>query len=362
MAKKIKAAVIGAGIGKYHIEGYQKSGKADVVAVCDVNEDAAKSVACKFGIPNVFTDHKEMLASDVDCVSVCVPNKFHMPLCMDVLNAGKHCLTEKPLARNAAEGQKMVDAAEKNGVKFMIQFNNRYRPEAMLLKKYVEAGDLGDVYFARCGWIRRNGIPGWGNWFTTKEMAGGGPLIDLAVHMLDLTMWLMGNPEPDIVLASTYQKFGPKMEALGPWGTPNTKGVYDVEDMAAGMLKFKNGATILLEASWASRCEREWVWSTLMGDKAGASLERVFEVDGIDDTSVDTLKVFSQDHGGPVDRKLIVEPDQAMGRHNSVKHFVDCLTDPGVRMISPATDGQRIMKILDAMYKSAESGKAVNVK
>ena len=146
-------------------------------------------------------------------------------------------------------------------------------------------------------------------------------------------------------LASTYQKFGPKMEALGPWGTPNTKGVYDVEDMV-GMLKFKNGATILLEASWASRCEREWVWSTSWATRPARVSERVFEVDGIDDTSVNTLKVFSQDHGGPVDRKLIVEPDQAMGRHNSVKHFVDCLTDPGVRMISPATDGQRIMKVL----------------
>jgi len=363
MAKKIKAAVIGAGIGKYHIEGYQASGKADVVALSDVNPVALAEVCAKFDIPGAYTDFKEMLKDDaIDCVSVCVPNALHAPLVTECLKAGKHVLCEKPLARDAKEGQKMVDAAAAAGKKFMIQFNNRYRPEAMLLKQYADAGEMGNLYFARCGWIRRNGIPGWGGWFTSKEMAGGGPLIDLAVHMLDLTMWLMGNPEPETVLASTYSVFGPKMEALGPWGTPNKKGKFDVEDMAVAMIKFKGGQTIALEASWASRCKREWVYSTLMGDKAGASLERVFGFDGDDDTAIDTLELFTQEHGAPVNRDLIVEPDPAMGRHSAVKHFVDCLLDDSVEMISPATDGLRIMKILDAAYKSAETGKAVTIK
>jgi len=222
--------------------------------------------------------------------------------------------------------------------------------------------ELGKLYFARCGWIRRNGIPGWGGWFTNRDLAGGGPLIDLAVHMLDLTMWLMGNPEPVTVLASTYSVFGPKMEALGPWGTPNLKGKFNVEDMAVAMIKFAGGQTISLEASWASRCKREWVYSTLMGDKAGASLERVFGFDGVDDTSIDTLELYTQENGVPVNRELIVQPDPAMGRHSAVSHFVDCLLDDSVEMISPATDGLRIMKILDAAYKSAETGKAVNIK
>jgi predicted dehydrogenase len=358
---KIRAGVIGAGIGKYHIEGYQSHPQAEVVAVCDVNEQALGEVADDFGIPNTFTSHKEMLKMDLDCVSVCVPNALHRPLVVDCLKAGKHVLTEKPLAVNAREGQKMLDAAEATGKTLMIQFNNRYRPEAQLLKRYVEGGELGDIYFARCGWIRRNGIPGWGGWFTSKEVAGGGPLIDLAVHMLDMTMWLMGNPEPEICLASTYSVFGPKMQALGPWGTPNKKGKFDVEDMAVGMIKFAGGQTIMLEASWASRIRQELVYSTMCGTEAGASLERVFGFDGDDDTAIDTLELYTQENGVPVNRELIVEPDPAMGRLASVRHFVDCLIS-GKEPISPGTDGQRIMKILDAMYTSAETGKAVRIR
>lgn len=358
---KLRAGVIGAGIGKYHIEGYQAHGGAEVVALCDVNETALAAVAERYGIAQTFTDYRQMLQLDLDCVSVCVPNKLHAPLVIDCLKAGKHVLCEKPLARTAAEGQRMVDAAKAAGKTLMVQFNNRFRPEAQLLHQYVQAGELGDIYFARCGWIRRNGIPGWGSWFTNKDMAGGGPLIDLAVHMLDLTLWLMGNPEPEICMASTYSVFGPKMEGLGPWGTPNRKGKFDVEDMAVGMIKFQGGQTILLEASWASRIRREWVYSTLCGTKAGASLERVFGFDGNDDTAQDTLELYTQEHGVPVNRELIVEPDPAMGRHTAVQHFVDCVAS-GKQPLSPGTDGLRIMKILDAMYKSAASGKAVTIR
>ncbi|MGD9497607.1 MAG: Gfo/Idh/MocA family protein [Armatimonadota bacterium] len=358
---KIKAGVIGAGIGKYHIEAYQMHADAEVVALCDVNEEALAATAACYGIERAFTSHQEMLELDLDCVSVCVPNKLHAPLTIDCLSAGKHVLCEKPLARNAREGQRMVDAAEKAGLTLMVQFNNRFRPEARVLKGYADDGLFGDIYFARCGWIRRNGIPGWGGWFTQKEMAGGGPLIDLAVHMLDLTMWLMGNPTPELCLASTWSVFGPKMEALGPWGTPDRKGSFDVEDMAVGMIRFGGGQTILLEASWASRIKREWVYSTLMGTNAGASLERVFGVDGVDDSAIDTLEIFTQEQGEAVDRLVKVEPDPAMGRHAAVRHFVDCLIE-GKPPISPATDGLRIMKILDAMYKSAATGKAVAIK
>jgi len=360
--KKVIAGVIGAGIGKFHIQGYQMHPDAQVVAICDVNEALAKKVAADFGVPQVYADYKQMLKkAGLNAVSVCVPNFLHRPVAVDCLSAGVHVLCEKPLSVNAREGQKIVDAAAAAKRTLMMQFNNRYRPEAKLLKSYVEAGELGDIYFARCGWIRRNGIPGWGGWFTGRETAGGGPLIDLAVHMLDLTMYLMGNPEPVTCMASTYSVFGPKMEALGPWGTPNRQGVFDVEDMAVGMIRFAKGQTILLEASWASRIKREWVYSTLCGTKAGASLERVFRFDGVDDSSIDTLEVLTQEHGVPVNRSLIVEPDPAMGRTNAVQHFVDCLTT-GKQPVSPGTDGQRIMKILDAMYESAKKGKAVGIK
>jgi predicted dehydrogenase len=374
---KVRAGVIGAGIGKFHIKGYESAPGAEVVAVCDLDMNRALAAVRECGLlwgevetrHRVFTDYKRMLELvGLNAVSVCVPNALHRRVVVDCLNAGKHVLCEKPLSVNAREGKKMTDAAKANGKTLMMQFNNRYRPEAQLLKSYIEAGELGDLYFARCGWIRRNGIPGWGSWFTTKKMAGGGPLIDLAVHMLDLTMWLMGNPEPVTCLASTYQMFGPRAfgsamsvhaGGLGPWGTPNPQGKFDVEDMAVGMIRFDGGQTILLEASWASRIKREYVYSTLCGDRAGASLERVFGFDGVDDSSIDTLELFTQEHGVPVNRQLLVEPDPAMGRTNAVAHFVECLRD-GAVPCSPGTDGLRIMRILDAMYKSARTGKAVN--
>ncbi|MEA3401122.1 MAG: Gfo/Idh/MocA family oxidoreductase [Armatimonadota bacterium] len=358
---KIKAGVIGAGIGTYHIEAYQAHEDSEVVALCDLNEELLAETGEDYEIEKLFTDYEDMLELELDCVSVCVPNKFHAPITIDCLKAEKNVLCEKPLARTAKEGQKMVDAAEDAGLTLMVQFNNRFRPEAQVLKGHVDDGTFGDIYFARCGWIRRNGIPGWGGWFTQKEIAGGGPLIDLAVHMLDLTLWLMGNPEPEMCMASTYSVFGPEMEALGPWGTPDPKGTFDVEDMAVGMLKFADGQTVMLEASWASRIKREWVYSTLCGTEAGASLERVFAIDGVDETAIDTLELYTQEQGEAVDRVVKLEPDEAMGRHTAVEHFVDCLVE-GQEPISPATDGLRIMKILDAMYKSADQGKAVKIR
>ncbi len=358
---KIKAGVIGAGIGTYHIEGYQEHEDAEVAALCDLDGDVLAEVGTSYEIEELYTDYEEMLEeADVDCVSVCVPNKFHAPIVIDCLEAGKHVLCEKPLARNAEEGQTMIDAAEEAGRTLMIQFNNRFRPEAQVMKGHVDDGTFGDIYFARCGWIRRNGIPGWGGWFTQEEVAGGGPLIDLAVHMLDLTMWLMGNPKPVTCMASTYSVFGPEMAGLGPWGTPDPDGTFDVEDMAVGMLKFEDGQTILLEASWASRIKRERVYSTLMGTEAGASLERVFAIDGVDDSAIDTLELYTQEQGEAVDRIVKVEPDLEMGRHAAVMHFADCLVE-GQEPISPGTDGLRLMKILDAMDESAEMGKAVDI-
>jgi predicted dehydrogenase len=159
--RKVRAGVIGAGIGKFHIQGYQGHANAECVALCDLNGKLAKQVAQDFGVPRVFTDYKEMLKLEgLNAVSVCVPNALHRPVVVDCLNAGVNVLCEKPLSVNAAEGKKMTDAAKAAGKMLMMQFNNRYRPESQLLKQYIEGGELGEVYFARCGWIRRNGIPG----------------------------------------------------------------------------------------------------------------------------------------------------------------------------------------------------------
>jgi predicted dehydrogenase len=363
MAKSstLRVGVIGTNIGAYHLQGYQSHPQAEVVALCDVNPVALEATGAQYCVPALFTDYHEMLAlKKLDAVSICVPNFLHAPIAIAALQAGKHVLVEKPLSTDAKTGQKMIAAAKAAKKTFMIQFNNRYRPEAKVLKAAVDAGELGNLYFARCGWIRRNGIPGWGGWFTQKQYAGGGPLIDLAVHMFDLTWWLMGKPAPVYCLGATYSKFGPQREGLSSWGTPNWEGKYDVEDMAVGMIKFEGGATIMLEASWASRIEREWVYATLCGDKAGATLERQWGVDGQDETSIDKLRLFKQEHGAPVDEDLKVQPDPWMGRQAAVRHFVDSVLS-GKEPISPATDGLTILKVLDALYKSAQTGKGVNI-
>lgn len=354
--KKIRAGVIGLGVGQFHVQGYTMHPDAEVTAVCDLKKDLADRTAAQYGIPNVYLDYKEMLRSGaIDAVSVCVPNDLHRVMAIDSLQAGLNVLCEKPMTTSAREGKRMFDAAQASDKVFMMQFNNRYRPDSQFLKQAIAEGELGDIYFARCGWIRRNGIPGWGSWFTDVERAGGGPLIDLAVHMLDLTIYLMGNPEPVTCLASTYSAFGHKMEGLGPWGTPDLKGKFTVEDMAVGMIKFDGGQTIWVEASWASRIKEEYVFSTLCGTKAGANLETSFGPGG-----GDRLEMFTQERGVPVDRHVLVEPDPAMGRTNAVQHFCDCIVT-GKKPISPAEDGYRLMRVLDAMYKSAKTGKAVNI-
>ena len=362
MSRKLRMGVIGLGMGKGHAKSFKEHAECELAALCDTDPKRLDACSRELGVTQTFSDAKAMFArAGLDAVCIATPNKFHAPLTIAALKAGLHVLCEKPMAMNTAEALAMKAAADKARRNLMINFSYRFSPMSYALKQQVESGVIGDIYFGRTVWHRRRGMPGFGGWFGTKALSGGGPLIDLAVHMLDLTMWFMGNPEPETVLASTYSVFGPKMEALGPWGTPNPKGTFDVEDMAVAMIRFANGATIALEASWASRCKREWVYSTLMGTAAGASLERVFEVDGEDDTAVDTLEVYAQRHGQPVNEQLLFPADPAMGRHTAVGHFVDCLLS-GKQPLSPGGDGLRIMKILDAAYRSAQTGKAVAIR
>ncbi|MEM1444094.1 MAG: Gfo/Idh/MocA family oxidoreductase, partial [Verrucomicrobiota bacterium] len=199
----IKVGVIGAGgMAHYHIAGFRQAG-AEVVAMADVNEEAAKASAEKNEIPNVFGDVAEMLASGIDAVSIIVPNKFHAPLAIQALEAGKHVFCEKPPAMSAAEVEEMITARDKAGKFLMFNFNNRARPESREMMKFINDGVVGKINSAQAKWCRRTGIPGFGGWFTTKELSGGGPVIDL-LHMLDLAMYFMGNPKPSFVIGNTF--------------------------------------------------------------------------------------------------------------------------------------------------------------
>lgn len=344
-SSRVRVGIVGVGIGSYHAHAYSKLPNVEIAALCDIDADRARAVAERFGVPKIYTDYEAMLAEEqLDAVSVCTPNALHAPVAIAALEAGCHVLCEKPLSVSAEEGARIVAAAKKARGKFMIGMNNRFRGDTQVLKKHIDAGDLGEIYYARCGWVRRKGIPGMGSWFTRKELAGGGALVDIGVHALDLTLYLMGNPRPVSAYGATYAKFGPFGRGTGSWGTPTKGGEFTVEDLACGMVRFENGATLVLEASWAQHTACERLYSEVYGDKGGATLE--------------PLRIFTDMHGRPVD----IAPDfpSINGHEAEIAHFVWCIVE-NKQPIATAEQALDVMRILDAIYESAETGESVPI-
>ncbi|MCC6729008.1 MAG: Gfo/Idh/MocA family oxidoreductase [Chthonomonadales bacterium] len=342
----VRVGIVGVGIGRVHARGYGKCPNAQLVALCDIDADRARRVADEFGVASVYSDYETMIAeASLDALSVCTPNALHAPVAVAALGAGIHVLCEKPLASSAAEGAKIVEAARKSKALFMVGMNNRFRGDTQVLKGYAEGGELGEIYYARCGWVRRYGIPGMGGWFTRKATSGGGSLIDIGVHALDLTLYLMGSPRPASVFGATYAKFGPEGKGMGGWGVPVKGGAFDVEDLAAAQVRFDNGATLTLEASWAQHCAGERLYSEVYGTQGGATLE--------------PLRVFTEHHGKPVD--ILPQHPEVNGHEAEVAHFVDCIVQ-GRQPLATVEQAQDVMKILDGIYESARTGASVAVK
>ncbi len=355
-----KVGVIGAGgMVRYHLQGFQQAG-AEVTAIADVNHEAARRLAEAEGIPHAFGDVAEMLGSaDVDAVSVIVPNKFHAPLAIQALQAGKHVFCEKPPALNAAEVEQMIAAAQGAGKQLMFNFNNRARPESYAMMEYVANGTVGRINSAQAKWIRRTGIPGFGGWFTTKAMAGGGPLIDL-LHMVDLALYFMGYPEPAHVLGQTFNDFITDKSFKGPWGLPDVEGgTTDVEAAAHGFVSFKTGQVLSLQVSWAEMVKREEVSVVFQGTGAGGKVERLFEVDGIDETAIDSCELYVQEGGNSVNRSIVTEPCEDMGRIRSASNFVLAIEGKEEPLNTP-DQALSLMKVIDAVYQSAQTGTPVS--
>jgi predicted dehydrogenase len=353
-------AIIGAGgMAAHHIAGFRTAG-ADIVALCDVNEAAAKAAAAKHGIDRAFTDVAAMLRTlpGLDAVSIIVPNKFHAPLALQALKAGKHVFCEKPPALSAREMALMKTTAEKTKRTLMFNFNNRARPESYAMMDYVADGTIGPINSCQTKWIRRCGIPGFGGWFTTKALSGGGPLIDL-VHMIDLGLYFMGYPEPAHVLARTFDDHISDKTFKGPWGIPDqAKGATDVEAAAHGFITFQTGQSMNFQVSWAEMNKREEVSVVFQGTKAGGMVQRLFGVDGIDATASDACELYTHEHGRPVNRTITVPPDQTMGRTRSATNFVRTLEGTEAPLNTP-DQALSLMRIIDAAYKSAATGKPV---
>jgi predicted dehydrogenase len=359
----VKVGVVGAGgMANYHIPGFVQGG-AKVVAVADVNVEAAKTMAAKYGVKNAFGSLAEMLENvDVDAVSVITPNKFHRPLVIEALKAGKHVFCEKPPAMNAKEIKEMAALAKKKGLLLVFDFNNRARPESYAMKKAIDAGEIGSINSAQALQIRRTGIPGFGGWFTTKELSGGGPVIDL-LHMIDLALYFMGYPDPDYVLAKTYDDFISDKRFKGPWGIPDKKdGVCDVESAAHGFVTFKNGSVLFLRTSWAEMNKREEVSVTFQGTKAGGLVRRLFGKDGIDETAEDTCEIYTVDAKGKrKDKTVKAKKDETMGRLRAAANFIRAIDGKEAPLNTPE-EAVKLMKIIDAIYASSDTKAPVKIK
>lgn len=351
MTKPVGIAMIGSGgiAQSVHLPAYQKlqaEGKVKIIAVCDANEETAKAAQAKFDVPHLFTDYAQMLAmGEVDAVDVCTPNFLHKQPVLDAFAAGKHVICEKPIALNAVEGQEMVDAGRKAGKKFMVALNMRFGGAPQAVKRFIDDGKLGEVYYARAQALRRRGVPSWGV-FTQKDKQGGGPLIDIGVHILDLTLWLMGHPKPISATGQTYQKFGRKKGVYNPWGAWDPE-KFTVEDFAAGFVRFENGATLTLESSFVANGSDAFQ-TTLYGDEGGVFLDL---------SNASNTKFFREESGSLTDSQFVSLPNP--GSHEAeIRGFVQAILDD---TDVPVTGEQGLMvtRILDALYASSESGQPV---
>lgn len=276
MTKIIKAGVVGCvGIanGK-HFPAIKKNGKIELVAFCDLIKERAEKAKEEYGTPDarVYTDYTELVKEDVDVVYVLTPNNAHAPVSIAAMKAGKHVMCEKPMAKTYAEAKEMVKTAKETGKILTIGYQNRYRADSQYLKSACEADELGEIYYAKAHAIRRRAVPTWGV-FIDEEKQGGGPLIDIGTHALDLTLWMMNNYEPASVTGSTYRKLADQTQTGNAWGDWDPK-KFTVEDSAFGFIKMKNGATIVLEASWAlNSLDVDEAKTSLCGTKAGADMK-----------------------------------------------------------------------------------------
>jgi predicted dehydrogenase len=351
MAKKARIGIVGMGtIGTVHAEALKKVPTAELVAVAEVIPDRLAQRAAEYKA-HPYADYRKMLhEAQVDGVYVCVPNFAHCDITIAALKAGKHVFCEKPMALNAEQALRMVEAAKAARKQIQMGMAWRQRTESQVLRDYIAKGKLGHIYHMRTVLRRQRGVPGLGGWFTTKAMSGGGALIDTGVHFFDLVMWLSDRWDPERVSASAYNEFGKRMKDylyVSMWaGPPKYDGVCDVDDYAAGHVRFPGGATLSFEISWAGNNEED-TFIEILGDKGGARA-----CDG------KPLRIITEDQGRVVEVQPKYE-DRNIFEMEGIK-FADVVLG---KAAPPATgeQGLAVMRLLDAIYKSARLNKEVSV-
>jgi predicted dehydrogenase len=336
--EKVRVAVVGAGgIAQVaHIPVWKKLPDVELVAVCDTIKARAKAVAEKYKIPRYYTRDEEALKQeDIDAVDICVPTNMHEPIAVKALSAGKHVLVEKPMSRTVEEAERMVRAARQYKRNLMVAMNVRFRWDAVNLKSFVEGGELGEVFYAKSGWLRRQSKWSEHSWLFQKKYSGGGVLMDLGIQMLDVTLWLLENAKAKSVKANLY----------------NQVAKLDVEDAAVAFVHLENGATLTLEVSWTFLTEEDLLYTNLFGTRGGALLN--------------PLRVMKEMHGNLVNlTPSRTETSTNLYKHsyeNEIRHFVKCLRDNHTPMMSSGEESLERMRIIEAMYESAKRGKEVSL-
>ena len=341
--QEIKVGIIGAGgiAGGKHLPGHRNVEGVSIIAVCDIDQQRAENFAKQHDIKHVFTDYNDLVAMpELEAVSVCTPNNFHAPPTIAALEAGKHVICEKPIAGNANDGQAMVDAQKASGKVLQIGLQSRFGTEARTLRKLYEDGFFGDIYYARAMAMRRRGVPASPS-FITKSIAGGGPLIDIGVHILDVLLWMIGTPKPIEAFGSIAQKFGHQADVINPWGKW-TPAQFDVEDFAMGVIRFEGGLTVTLETAWASHIENTGT-TFFMGDRAGATYG--------------PARIYTDKEGEMID----YEPELLTGLPGEFESFHKAIRE-GLSSPVPPEEVLLIAKIFDALYESARIGRSVPIK
>lgn len=355
--KKLKVAIIGCGgiaNGK-HFPSLQKIKQVELVAFCDSEVEKAQVAADKYGTSDakVYANYKELVKdSTIDVVHVCTPNSSHAEISIAAMKAGKHVMCEKPMAKTSEEAKRMVAVAEESGKKLTIGYNNRFRQDSQYLRKACQRGDLGDVYFAKAHAIRRRAVPTWGV-FLDEEKQGGGPLIDIGTHVLDLTLWMMDNYKPKSVMGSTFHKLGKQKDAANAWG-PWDPEKFTVEDSAFGFITMENGATIVLESSWAlNSLEVDEAKCSLSGTEGGADMKDGLRINGENFGKLYTTNV-ELDKGGVAFYDGESESDADL----EARLWIESLLNDTEPTVKPH-EALVVTQILEAIYESARTGKAV---
>jgi len=348
----IRFGIVGAGaIAHVSAKSIRSHDGAEIAAAHDPNRSRLEALCDEFAIGRAHDSVDDLMADDaLDAIYVAVPNKFHAPLAIQALRSGKHVILDKPFAMDLGEAREVVAAAEESGKVFTLGMNQRFAEGSQKIRTLVERGTFGEIYHAKCYWYRRKGIPRLGTWFGSKAMAGGGCLLDIGVHMLDLCLYTIGNYEPVAVSGATYTQFGNRGLGEGGWGRSDRDKdlVFDVEDLATGLIKFANGATVQLDVTWACHMEDPGSHDVrIYGTEAGAGLfpARVFRQDPIRE-GYDVIDDVAAELKFPHKDRF----------HNFINHLRG-----DEELCCTIEQALTVQKILDGIYESAATGREVAI-